>query len=85
LGNNTTTVISAGPVPVGVPAAAAVAAGGFNGYALRAGSTWAWGRGDLGQLGNGTTTDGLLPTAVPGLTNVTAIAGGGGGGYAITR
>ena len=86
LGNNTTAVISAGPVPVAVPAgASAVAAGGFNGYALRAGTTWAWGRGDLGQLGNGTSTDGLLPTAVPRLTNVTAIAGGGYTGYAITR
>jgi len=85
LGNNTTTVIS-GPVPVAVPAAAAaIAAGGFNGYALRAGSTWAWGQGYLGQLGNGTATDGLLPTAIPGLTNVTGIAGGGSSGYAITR
>ena len=34
----------------------------------------------------GTTTDGLLPATVPGLTGVTAVAGGGlGTGYAITR
>jgi len=87
LGNNTTTTVSAGPVPVAVPAGVtAVAAGGLTGYALRAGTAWAWGAGDLGQLGNGATADGLLPAAVPGLTNVTAVAGGGGGtGYAITR
>ena len=88
LGNNTTT-ISAGPVPVSLPTTTTtttVAAGGLTGYALRAGTAWAWGRGDLGQLGNGATADGLLPAAVPGLTNVTAVAGGGGGtGYAITR
>ena len=87
LGNNTTTTVSAGPVPVAVPAGVtAVAAGGLTGYALRAGTAWAWGRGDLGQLGNGATADGLLPAAVPGLTNATAVAGGGSGtGSAITR
>jgi alpha-tubulin suppressor-like RCC1 family protein len=86
LGNNTTTTISAGPVPVSLPTGVtAVAAGGLTGYALRDGTAWAWGRGDLGQLGNGATADGLLPAAVPGLTNVTAVAGGGGAGYAITR
>jgi alpha-tubulin suppressor-like RCC1 family protein len=88
LGNNTTTGISAGPVQVAMPAgvtAIAVAAGGFNGFALHAGTAWAWGRGDFGQLGNGLTTDGLLPTAVPGLSDVTAIAGGGYTGYAVIR
>lgn len=86
LGNNTTTVISAGPVPVLVPAGVtAIAASGFNGYALRAGTVWAWGRGDLGQLGNGTHSDGLQPTAVAGITKATAIAGGGNTGYAVIR
>ena len=41
------------------------------------GSVVAWGNNGYGQLGDGTTTDRLSPTAVPGLTGVTAIAAGG--------
>jgi len=40
------------------------------------GTVWAWGGNSNGQLGDGTTTDRLVPTAVPSFTNVTAVAAG---------
>ena len=55
-----------------------IAAGDSHSLALRAdGTTWAWGDGFYGQLGDGTTTDRLLPNQVPGLTGGVAIAAGG--------
>jgi alpha-tubulin suppressor-like RCC1 family protein len=46
--------------------------------ALKAdGTVVAWGRNDMGQLGDGTTTDRLNPVAVPGLYGIVAIAAGG--------
>jgi hypothetical protein len=85
LGNNTTTVVSAGPVPVGLPVdTTAVAGGGFSGYAVVDGSAWAWGQGESGQLGNGSTLNALVPAPVAGLGDVQAIAGGRTTGYAVT-
>jgi alpha-tubulin suppressor-like RCC1 family protein len=38
------------------------------------GTVWTWGYNGMGQLGNGTYTDRPVPTQVPNLTNVIAIA-----------
>jgi Regulator of chromosome condensation (RCC1) repeat len=67
LGNGTTTSVQTTPVVVSLPAgvtATAIAAGAQTGYAIGSnGAVYAWGRGDLGELGNGTTTT----TAMTGL------------------
>ncbi|MFN0028226.1 MAG: RCC1 domain-containing protein [Acidimicrobiales bacterium] len=72
------------PTPAQVPGltdVTDVAAGLGSSLALRAdGTVWGFGFNDLGQLGtatnNGTTNDNPVPTVVPGLTDVTAIAAG---------
>ncbi len=48
-----------------------------------AGTLLAWGRNTSGQLGDGTTTNRLLPVPVPGLTNVIALAEGAGHSLAV--
>jgi alpha-tubulin suppressor-like RCC1 family protein len=60
-----------------------VAAGGFHSFALKDdGTVWAWGSNLNGQLGDGTTTNRLIPVQVKGeggvghLTDVKAIAAG---------
>ena len=51
---------------------------GSNSLALKSdGSVWAWGRGDKGQLGNGSFADSNVPVRVADLNCVTAIAVGG--------
>ena len=78
LGNGTT-VYSGTPVDVnglntGVQA---VAAGADHTCALvNDGSVRCWGRNYFGQLGNGTTSDSVLPVTVNGLSGVSAIAVG---------
>ncbi|MCM3882885.1 hypothetical protein [Frankia sp. R82] len=55
-----------------------IAGGGDFAYALLGDDTVAaWGRGDLGQLGNGSPADGRVARPVPDLTAVTATAAGG--------
>jgi alpha-tubulin suppressor-like RCC1 family protein len=64
------------PVPVtGLREVTAVAVGIEHSLALlKNGTVVSWGRNELGQLGNGTTTDSDVPVPVAGLGEVTAIA-----------
>ena len=63
-----------------------IAAGGDTCYALRRdGTVWVWGSGTSGELGTGSTADASVPESIPGLTNVSAIAGGSETGYAVVR
>jgi alpha-tubulin suppressor-like RCC1 family protein/DNA-binding CsgD family transcriptional regulator len=81
------------PVPgleSGVSAISVSAIGGANRFrcAVKDGGAWCWGINDLGQLGNDSTTDSLVPVAVSGLgsgvgaisvgtDHVCAVKGGG--------
>ncbi|HEX4338166.1 MAG TPA: hypothetical protein VH062_19795 [Polyangiaceae bacterium] len=61
----------------------AVSGGTQHTLALTAeGEVFAWGANASGQLGNGTTTDSVLPVQVTGLTGVTLIAAGGAHSFA---
>ena len=82
LGDGTTTnrstpvqvMASAG---VGLSGVTTIAAGYEHSLVLKSDNTvWAWGRNDLGQLGDGTTTAHSYPVQVTGLSGVTAIAAG---------
>ena len=90
LGNGTTTSAQLTPVPVSLPAgvtATALTGGEQNGYALGSdGNVYAWGNGQYGQLGNGTSPSvQSTPVAVSLPAGVTAvsIAAGDFTGYAI--
>lgn len=48
----------------------------FTAYLAPDGRVWTWGDNTYGQLGLGDTSDRLVPTVVPGLSNVAAIATG---------
>jgi alpha-tubulin suppressor-like RCC1 family protein len=86
LGNGSTTN-SVVPVPVfGLDDVTVVAGGWFAGYALRSdGTVWSWGTGAFGQRGTGgcCAIVSPVPLQIPGLSDVTAIAGGYGTGYAL--
>ncbi len=83
------------PVQVsGLSGVRAIAASRGHSLALKAdGTLWAWGRNDLGQLGDGTDQERLTPVQVLGpegsgfLTDITMIAAGGsyGGNSASVR
>jgi alpha-tubulin suppressor-like RCC1 family protein len=61
-----------------------IVSGTVMAYALRSdGTVWAWGRGDQGSLGNGTTTDSSTPVQVQNLTGVQTLGASGGAGYAV--
>jgi alpha-tubulin suppressor-like RCC1 family protein len=57
--------------------------GGFNLALLDDGTVMAWGANSAGELGNGTTSESLVPVTVPGLSDVSAIAAGNSDGYAL--
>jgi alpha-tubulin suppressor-like RCC1 family protein len=91
LGNGTTsTTDTVTPVKVSIPAGTvvkAIAAGYYNGYALTStGQVLAWGYNDLGDLGNGTTTDSDVPVTVslPSGTTVTSLGGQAYGAAVLT-
>lgn len=54
--------------------------GSYAGHVLALkedGTVWAWGLNNVGQLGDGTTTNRATPVQVSGLSNIVAIAAGG--------
>jgi alpha-tubulin suppressor-like RCC1 family protein len=58
----------------------AIAAGEFNGYALKSdGTVWAWGYNGAGGLGNGTATPVTAPVMVEGLGDMAVVAVAAGG------
>ncbi len=64
----------------------AIAAGSCSGYALLGdGTVRAWGRGDSGQLGDGSTSDRSIPVQAKGLTGVVQVVGGGDMAFALER
>ncbi|OGA48443.1 MAG: hypothetical protein A3G25_17075 [Betaproteobacteria bacterium RIFCSPLOWO2_12_FULL_63_13] len=66
----------AGRVP-GLSDVTAIAAGDSHTVALKSdGSVWAWGWNGYGQLGDGTTNDGVDPVQVSGLPTIAMIAAG---------
>jgi alpha-tubulin suppressor-like RCC1 family protein len=75
---------SYGAVPVqkaGLSGITQVAASDWSSFALKtdgdlAGTVWAWGKNQCGQLGDGTVSHRANPALVAGLTNVTIIAAG---------
>lgn len=79
LGNGTTND-SYTPITVpGLTGVTAIAVGpsGYHTVALKSdGTVVTWGYNNKGQLGDGTTDNGLGPVAVPGLTGVVALAAG---------
>ena len=89
LGNGTDTATQTTPVAVSLPAgvtATAIAGGGDDGYAIGSdGNVYAWGYGEVGELGNGTTTGTTTPVAVslPAGVTATAVAAGALATYAI--
>ena len=88
LGNGTTSSARASnPTPVPVPGLTGViqvATGTDYSLALKSnGTVWAWGRNDVGQLGDRTTVSRSRPEQIPGLSGVTRIAAGDKTSYAI--
>ncbi|MGD0741737.1 MAG: RCC1 repeat- and reductase domain-containing protein [Acidimicrobiales bacterium] len=87
LGDGVRTFDEGVPVQVkGLAHVVAIAAGSCSAYALlRDGTVWAWGRGDYGQLGDGSRSDRSLPVQVRGLTDVLEVVGGGDMAFALER
>jgi alpha-tubulin suppressor-like RCC1 family protein len=88
LGNGDTTNQSTAVQVTGLTGIVAIAAGNQTSYALQtdggsSGIVWAWGRNDLGQLGDGSTLERHTPTKVIGIGDAIAISAASGGGFAI--
>jgi len=84
-----TTIDSALPLRVatnGPTNVIAVSGGYTHSLALASDSrVWAWGEGDVGEIGNGQWADSSQPLLVSGLTNISAIASGGYHSLAISN
>jgi alpha-tubulin suppressor-like RCC1 family protein len=66
--------------------ATAIAAGGAHTIAIRSdGTLWAWGSNASGQLGDGTTTDAIVPIQIGTSTDWIAISAGGSHSVGIQR
>jgi alpha-tubulin suppressor-like RCC1 family protein len=87
LGNGMRSLDEGAPVRVkGLHHVVAIVAGSCSAYALlKNGTVWAWGRGNYGQLGNGSTSDRSIPVPVKGLTGVRQLVGGGDMAFALER
>jgi len=85
LGNGLSSSYTETPVQVsGFTGAVAVAAGREHTLVLKSdGTVWAYGKNDVGQLGDGSTTNRTTPVQVVGLTGITAIAAGRASSYAL--
>ncbi|MEO8477207.1 MAG: chromosome condensation regulator RCC1 [Actinomycetota bacterium] len=69
------------PTPIdvaGLPSdVTAVFVGGYHSCAVTStGGAWCWGENQVGQLGDGTTTDRATPAPVSGISGVTSMTGG---------
>jgi alpha-tubulin suppressor-like RCC1 family protein len=67
--------------PVAVPGLSsgvtAIAAGGYESFAIDNGALYGWGDNDRGQIGDGTTNNVVSPELIPGMTSgVTAVSAG---------
>ena len=85
---NKSATLNVSSSPGGIASATLTGTGTFPPTAITAGATHTcallsdgsvrcWGSNELGELGDGTTTDSPTPVAVSGITNATAIAAGG--------
>ena len=75
--NRTSAVIVQGlAIPVLNVNTSALAVGGSHNLVQSGGIVWAWGSNSQGQLGVALGDPSLIPTQVPGLTGVTAVAAG---------
>ena len=64
----------------GLPAIKYITAAYYNGYAIaNSGGAYAWGRGDMGTIGDGTANYRWSPTLIPGLDNPREIVSGDAG------
>ena len=86
VGNNSVVHVMHGPVCISTKDDwVALAAGGRHSLGLQSdGTLWAWGANDHGQLGDGATTQQLVPTQTGGNFGWVAVAAGGDSTLAIT-
>lgn len=83
-GTNPSATTSATYVITGTVAPPMIATGAVHSLAIRGdGVVWGWGSNDSGRLGDGTTTNRLLPVLASGLTGAVLVDGGGSQSHAL--